>query len=54
MTTIDWKHHAMDLYQLKEASVIDAKATPPTTGRRDETTHSVGYCSNKGKWKRKT
>jgi len=32
-------------YQLKETSVIDAKATPPTIGRREETTHKVGICS---------
>lgn len=29
-------------YQLKEASVIDARATPPTIGRREPTTQGVG------------
>lgn len=33
-------------YQLKEASVADAIATPPTTGRRDKTTHIEGNCQN--------
>ena len=41
----------MILYQLKEASVIDAKATPPTIGIRDETTHSVGNCKREVKAK---
>lgn len=31
-------------YQLKEASEIDANATPPTIGRRDKTTQGVGSC----------
>jgi hypothetical protein len=31
-------------YQLKEASVRDASATPPTIGRRDITTQGVGNC----------
>ena len=29
-------------YQLKDASVADANATPPTMGRRDATTQGVG------------
>lgn len=29
-------------YQLKEASVADANATPPTIGRMDATTQGVG------------
>lgn len=36
--------------QLKEASVRDAKATPPTIGTIDITTHTVGNCTErKGK-----
>jgi len=35
-------------YQLKETSVIDANATPPTIGIREENTHRVGICSFKG------
>jgi len=31
-------------YQLKEASVADANATPPTIGTREPTTHAVGAC----------
>lgn len=31
-------------YQLKEASVIDANATPPTIGKREDTTQRVGNC----------
>lgn len=31
-------------YQLKDASVRDANATPPTIGRRDPTTQTVGNC----------
>lgn len=31
-------------YQLKEASVNDAKATPPTIGIRDSITQIVGTC----------
>lgn len=31
-------------YQLKEASVKDARATPPTIGTREETTQRVGLC----------
>ena len=31
-------------YQLKDASVRDANATPPTIGRRDNTTQGVGNC----------
>jgi hypothetical protein len=31
-------------YQLKEASVRDANATPPTMGRRDNPTQRVGNC----------
>lgn len=31
-------------YQLKDASVRDANATPPTIGRRDATTQTVGNC----------
>nr|GMC99434.1 hypothetical protein Iba_chr05eCG5660 [Ipomoea batatas] len=31
--------------QLKEASENDAKATPPTMGTRDNTTHRDGHCS---------
>lgn len=34
-------------YQLKETSVIDANATPPTIGRIEETTQKVGTCSFK-------
>ena len=34
--------------QLKEDSVRDAKATPPTIGTRDNTTHTVGNCREKG------
>lgn len=49
MTTIDKQQCAMDAYQLNEASVIDAKATPPTTGTREDTTHTVGNCQNKSK-----
>ncbi|KAL8247360.1 hypothetical protein R6Q59_008576 [Mikania micrantha] len=30
------------LYQLNEASVIDARATPPAIGKREVTTHGVG------------
>lgn len=32
-------------YQLKEASDIDARATPPTIGRREPTTQGVGIYS---------
>ena len=32
-------------YQLKEASVADASATPPTIGTREATTHGVGICN---------
>jgi hypothetical protein len=31
-------------YQLNEASVTDASATPPTIGRREPTTQGVGIC----------
>lgn len=31
-------------HQLKEASVNDASATPPTIGTREETTQGVGVC----------
>jgi hypothetical protein len=31
-------------YQLKDASVTDASATPPTIGKREATTHGVGVC----------
>jgi hypothetical protein len=31
-------------YQLKDASVRDANATPPTIGRRDNPTQTVGNC----------
>jgi hypothetical protein len=31
-------------YQLKDASVRDANATPPTIGRRDASTQTVGNC----------
>lgn len=31
-------------YQLKEASVNEAKATPPTIGTREETTQMEGLC----------
>lgn len=31
-------------YQLNEASVRDANATPPTIGTRDNTTKGVGIC----------
>lgn len=31
-------------YQLNDASVRDANATPPTIGRRDATTQTVGNC----------
>lgn len=31
-------------HQLKEASVKDANATPPTIGTREETTQRVGLC----------
>jgi hypothetical protein len=34
-------------YQLKDTSVIDANATPPTIGKREESTHKVGICSFK-------
>lgn len=33
-------------YQLKEASVKDAKATPPTIGAREKTIHGLGLCNN--------
>jgi hypothetical protein len=33
--------------QLKDTSVIDANATPPTIGKREENTHKVGICSFK-------
>lgn len=33
-------------YQLKEASVREAKPTPPTMGIRDNTTHIVGICTD--------
>lgn len=33
-----------DSYQLKETSVNEAKATPPTIGTREETTHREGLC----------
>jgi hypothetical protein len=36
---------ADDAYQLKEASEIDANATPPTIGRRDKITQGVGSCT---------
>lgn len=36
--------HGRRGYQLKEASVADASATPPTTGTREPTTHAVGFC----------
>lgn len=29
--------------QLKEASVTEARATPPTMGRRESTTQGVGF-----------
>ena len=32
------------LYQLKEASVTDASATPPAIGTREATTQKVGNC----------
>ena len=35
-------------YQLKEASVKDANATPPTIGIREETTHKDGICVHNG------
>lgn len=31
-------------YQLKEASVNDANATPPTIGAKEATTHREGFC----------
>lgn len=31
-------------YQLKEASVKDARATPPTMGTSEETTQKEGFC----------
>jgi hypothetical protein len=31
-------------YQLNDASVTDASATPPTIGKRVATTHGVGFC----------
>lgn len=31
-------------YQLKEASVRDANATPPTIGRSESITQTVGNC----------
>jgi len=31
-------------YQLKEASVIDASATPPTIGTSEPITQGVGLC----------
>jgi len=34
-------------YQLKETSVIDANATPPTIGIREENAQKVGICSFK-------
>lgn len=34
-------------YQLKETSVIDANATPPTIGTIEETTQKVGLCTYK-------
>jgi hypothetical protein len=34
-------------YQLKDTSVIDANATPPTIGKREESTRKVGICSFK-------
>jgi len=46
-TFLDWKVTfeaiaAKNPAQLKEASEIDANATPPTIGRRDKTTQGVG------------
>ena len=33
-------------YQLKDASLNDANATPPTTGMREETIQKVGHCKH--------
>jgi hypothetical protein len=33
--------------QLKETSVIDASATPPTTGTREPNTSKEGACKNR-------
>lgn len=39
----------MIFYQLKEASVREANATPPTIGTRDNITHMVGICFTSSK-----
>lgn len=35
------------VYQLKEASVNDASATPPTIGKREETIQKLGICMHR-------
>lgn len=45
--TLACKRLSLMNYQLKETSVIDANATPPTIGTREETTQKVGICSFK-------
>lgn len=39
-------------YQLKDASVRDANATPPTIGRREDTTQIVGSCHTNTQYKK--
>lgn len=43
-TTYRWKITWRKSYQLKEASVTDARATPPTIGTREPITQGVGLC----------